>query len=186
MLCLSFPICKWIHLWGGARDTPQLQNATKPEADPGNVNLGRNGDPRPHPCPPPCLAPSLGPHSPQTQGGALHPGRHSQVLTEPFAVMDGLLAGATVPICSPFGQVLYPQFNLSGSQITLCNQTKGGQEGGRGQGLLGEGPLVGVPMVGAWLPQAQPSPAPDDPLCLQCHLAALSRFPPRCPLFPQK
>lgn len=110
--------------------------------------------PGPSPVPPPCLAPSLDPHSPQTQGGALHPGRHSQVLTEPFAVMDGLLAGATVPICSPFGQVLYPQFNLSGSQITLCNQTKGGQEGGRGQGLLGEGPLVGVPMVGALAPSS--------------------------------
>lgn len=52
-------------------------------------------------------------------------------------VMDGLLAGATVPICSPFGQLPYPQFSLSGPQITLGNQTKEvglgvGGTGGRG------------------------------------------------------
>lgn len=45
-------------------------------------------------------------------------------------MMDGPPAGAAVPICSPFGQTLYPQFNLSGPQITLCNRTK---EAGRGR-----------------------------------------------------
>lgn len=49
-------------------------------------------------------------------------------------MMDGPLAGAAVPICSPFGQPLYPQFNLSGPQITLRHQTKEavGETGGRG------------------------------------------------------
>lgn len=54
-------------------------------------------------------------------------------------MMDGPLAGAAVPICSPFGQPLYPQFNLSGPQITLCHQTKEavGETEGRGSEVPG-------------------------------------------------
>lgn len=68
-------------------------------------------------------------------------------------MMDGLPAGAAVPICSPFGRTLYPQFTLSGPQITLRNQTKEavGETGGGTQWLpeeSGEGRHgVGVPMV---------------------------------------
>lgn len=58
-------------------------------------------------------------------------------------MMDGPPAGAAVPICSPFGQTLYPQFNLSGPQITPCNRTK---EAGAGEGC-GDGRRA------QWLPE---------------------------------
>lgn len=94
----------------------------KPKADPINRTFVRNGDLSP---PFPCLFPSGdsspgllnsplkpevesrgAPFTPSRPKGLAQPGRGQQGADG--AVKDGPLAGAAVPICSPFGQPLYP------------------------------------------------------------------------------
>lgn len=57
-------------------------------------------------------------------------------------------AGAAVPICSQFGQPLYPQFTLSGPQITVDNQTQGLEKPRRKGPQAVEDPRLGSRLVG--------------------------------------
>lgn len=131
-----------------------------------SVSLLPSSSPQP---PPSGRAPSPGP--PQTPGGEAEPCRRTRGWPAwlgprgaggvSLSVMDGPLAGAAVPICSPFGQTLYPQFNLSGPQITLRNQTGRWAQGSG----LGEGPR-------AWGTEdtrsgSMPAPFPSMPTCCE-------------------